>query len=134
MFAKSHHQYRQVKSCLIHKWVTDRCTLTLLRVSAPLEDRMEQALFSPPLSKQRVEYAVQHIKESSAISLVDFGCGSGSLLDSLLDYPTTLEKIVGVDISQKSLTRAAKMRHSKLNDNAAAEPSSKTKYAVLYDG
>ncbi|KAG9136112.1 hypothetical protein Leryth_003733 [Lithospermum erythrorhizon] len=42
------------------------CTLTLLRVTAPLEDRMEQALFSPPLSKQRVEYAVQHIKESSA--------------------------------------------------------------------
>ncbi|GAA0141765.1 hypothetical protein LIER_42676 [Lithospermum erythrorhizon] len=104
MFAKYHHQYRQVKSCLIHKWSCKlECTLTLLRVTAPLE----QDLFSPPLSKQRVEYAVQHIKESSAISLVDFGCGSGSLLDSLLDYPTTLEKIVGVDISQKSLTRAA---------------------------
>lgn len=40
---------------------------------------------------------------------VDFGCGSGSLLDSLLDYPTALEKIVGVDISQKSLSRAAKV-------------------------
>lgn len=31
---------------------------------------MEQALFSPPLSKQRVDYAVQHIKESCALSLV----------------------------------------------------------------
>ena len=95
---------------------------------------MEQALFSPPLSKQRVEYAVQHIKESGATTLVskhfssvnflcwyvkfswslfylqvDFGCGSGSLLDSLLNYPTALEKIVGVDISQKSLGRAAKV-------------------------
>lgn len=40
---------------------------------------------------------------------VDFGCGSGSLLDSLLDYPTSLEKIVGIDISQKSLSRAAKV-------------------------
>lgn len=40
---------------------------------------------------------------------VDFGCGSGSLLDSLLSYPTLLEKIVGVDISQRSLARAAKV-------------------------
>lgn len=83
--------------------------ITLLRVTEPLEDRMEQALFSPPLSKQRVEFAVRHIKESSASSLVDFGCGSGSLLDSLLLYPTSLEKIVGVDISQRSLARAAKV-------------------------
>ncbi|RZR71444.1 hypothetical protein BHM03_00005180 [Ensete ventricosum] len=40
---------------------------------------------------------------------VDFGCGSGSLLNSLLEHTTTLEKIVGVDISQKSLARAAKV-------------------------
>lgn len=40
---------------------------------------------------------------------VDFGCGSGSLLDSLLDHATSLEKIVGVDISRKGLTRAAKV-------------------------
>jgi hypothetical protein len=31
---------------------------------------MEQAVFSPPLSKQRVEYAVQHIRESHATTLV----------------------------------------------------------------
>ena len=45
-------------------------TITLLRVTEPLEDRMEQALFSPPLSKQRVEYALQHIQESHALSMV----------------------------------------------------------------
>lgn len=42
----------------------------LWQVTEPLEDRMEQAQFSPPLSKQRVEFAVRHIKESSAVSLV----------------------------------------------------------------
>lgn len=42
---------------------------------------------------------------------VDFGCGSGSLLNSLLEHTTTLEKIVGVDISQKSLARAAKVTY-----------------------
>nr|GEZ69257.1 small RNA 2'-O-methyltransferase [Tanacetum cinerariifolium] len=83
-------------------------TTTLLRVTEPMEDRMEKAQFSPSLSKQRVKYAVDRIKESSATFLVDFGCGSRSLLDSLLDYPTSLEIIVGVDISTKALTRAAK--------------------------
>lgn len=33
---------------------------------------MEQALFKPPLSKQRVEYALQHIRQSCAASLVKF--------------------------------------------------------------
>ncbi|KAL7102584.1 hypothetical protein ACP275_08G128900 [Erythranthe tilingii] len=106
--------------------------ITLLQVTEPLEERMEQAQFSPPLSKQRVEFAVQQIKESSAASLVDFGCGSGSLLDSLLSYPTSLEKIVGVDISLRALTKAAKLLHTKLNK--LSESSSKIKYAVLYDG
>lgn len=110
-------------------------SIVLLRVTEPLEDRMEQALFSPPLSKQRVGFALQHIKESSAATLIDFGCGSGSLLDSLLDFPTSLEKIVGVDISKKSLSRAAKLLHSKLSRNSdAGEPSGGIKSAVLYEG
>ncbi|KAK6797161.1 hypothetical protein RDI58_004863 [Solanum bulbocastanum] len=112
-----------------------KCEVTLLRVTVPLEDRMEQALFSPPLSKQRVEYAVQHIRESCAASLVDFGCGSGSLLESLLAYQTSLEKIAGVDISQRALARAAKILHSKLNGNIEAEqPINSIKSAILYDG
>ncbi|PHU25865.1 hypothetical protein BC332_04197 [Capsicum chinense] len=112
-----------------------KCEVTLLRVTVPLEDRMEQALFSPPLSKQRVEYALQHIGESCAASLVDFGCGSGSLLESLLAYQTSLEKIAGVDISQRALARAAKILHSKLNGNIEAEqPTNRIKSALLYDG
>ncbi|KAE8008261.1 hypothetical protein FH972_004790 [Carpinus fangiana] len=110
-------------------------SITLLRVTEPLEDRMEQALFSPPLSKQRVEYAVQHIRQSHATTLVDFGCGSGSLLDALLNHPTSLEKVVGIDISQKSLSRAAKILHSKLSKNTDANaPFSGIKSAILYDG
>ncbi|KAI3964043.1 hypothetical protein MKW92_014286 [Papaver armeniacum] len=110
-------------------------SINLLRVQEPLEDRMEQALFSPPLSKQRVEYAVKHINESCAATLVDFGCGSGALLDSLLDYPITLETIVGVDISRKSLTRAAKVLHSKLSAVHGKDSRlSSIKSALLYDG
>ncbi|XP_010537614.1 PREDICTED: small RNA 2'-O-methyltransferase [Tarenaya hassleriana] len=104
-------------------------SILLLGVKVPPEERMEEAFFSPPLSKQRVEYALKHIKESSAANLVDFGCGSGSLLNSLLDYPTSLETIVGVDISPKGLARAAKMLHSKLNTGA-----NDFKSAKLYEG
>ncbi|CAN8325440.1 unnamed protein product [Cochlearia groenlandica] len=104
-------------------------SILLLGVKGPSEERMEAAFFKPPLSKQRVEYAVKHIKESSASTLADFGCGSGSLLDSLLDYPTSLQTIIGVDISKKALARAAKMLHLKLNKEACNIES-----ATLYDG
>lgn len=114
----------------------DSCVLEfsvkVLQVTEPLEDRMEKALFNPPLSKQRVEFAVRHINQLHATTLVDFGCGSGSLLDSLLEHPTTLEKIVGVDISRKGLTRAAKSLHQKLSKKSLTQTSVPT--AVLYHG
>lgn len=44
----------------------------LLHVTEPSEDRIEQALFSPPLSKQRVEFAVEYINQLNATSLVVF--------------------------------------------------------------
>ncbi|OAY71500.1 Small RNA 2'-O-methyltransferase, partial [Ananas comosus] len=99
----------------------DNCFLEfsvkVLRVTEPLEDRMEKALFSPPLSKQRVEFAVRHINESQATTLVDFGCGSGSLLDSLLEHTTSLEKIVGVDISRKESHPCSKGSSSETKQN-----------------
>ncbi|XP_022927333.1 small RNA 2'-O-methyltransferase-like [Cucurbita moschata] len=124
---------------ILHLLDSKECCLdyscSLLRVTQPLEDRMEQAFFSPPLSKQRVEFAVKYIKESHASTLVDFGCGSGSLLDSLLNYHTSLQKIVGVDISQKSLSRAAKILHSKLSTEPNSHlPRTAIKSAVLYYG
>ncbi|KAK3124509.1 hypothetical protein QOZ80_7BG0587580 [Eleusine coracana subsp. coracana] len=107
-------------------------SVKVLQVTEPLEDRMEKALFSPPLSKQRVEFAIRHINELHATTLVDFGCGSGSLLDSLLEHPTTLENVVGVDISRKGLTRAAKCLHQKLSKKSLVQ--TRVPSAVLYDG
>lgn len=42
----------------------------MLQISEPNEVRMEQALFSPPLSKQRVDFAIGLINSTSATSLV----------------------------------------------------------------
>lgn len=109
--------------------------ISLIKVAEPPEERMEQALFSPPLSKQRVEFAVQQILESHATTLIDFGCGSGSLLEALLNYPTSLEKIAGVDISQKGLSRAAKVLNSKLVTNSdAGAKSTCIQNVILYEG
>ncbi|KAH7568467.1 hypothetical protein ACOSP7_011433 [Xanthoceras sorbifolium] len=124
----------RVLSLLLSKVCWLEYSISLLQLTEAPEDRMEQAFFSPPLSKQRVEYAVQHIRQSCATTLVDLGCGSGSLLDSLLDYPTSLEKVVGVDLSQKSLSRAAKILHSKLSTKSDVLPYNGVKSAVLYDG
>ncbi|KAL8138695.1 hypothetical protein V2J09_004696 [Rumex salicifolius] len=109
-------------------------SISLLQITEPLEDRIEQALFSPPLSKQRLGFALRHIAESSATSLIDFGCGSGSLLDSLIDCKTSLETVVGVDLSRKGLIRAAKVLNSKLVRIDGVVPMSNVNSITLYEG
>lgn len=58
----------------LYFYFSEKCCMeyeiSLIRVAEPPEERMEQALFSPPLSKQRVEFAVQQILESHATTLV----------------------------------------------------------------
>ncbi|KAI3910025.1 hypothetical protein MKW92_017392 [Papaver armeniacum] len=60
-------------------------SINLLRVQEPLEDRMEQALFSPPLSKQRVEYNLIPAYEVFCFYFTfkkldpHYSCGSGYL-------------------------------------------------------
>ncbi|XP_057830306.2 small RNA 2'-O-methyltransferase [Cryptomeria japonica] len=104
----------------------------LLRLIEPMEERMEQALFSPPLSKQRMEYALRLLSDNDAKCLVDLGCGSGSLFDALLDQKTDLVHIVGVDISEKSLCRAAKVLNSKLGMNHNSSTASFQSASVYY--
>lgn len=114
-----------------------RYVFKVLRSLEPPEERMESALFSPPLSKQRNEFAIHKIKEVNAKSLVDLGCGSGSLLDAVVDHSTDLEHIAGVDISLKSLLRAAKSLNTKLGLHETENNgsfSNKLKGVVLYEG
>ncbi|KAK7267183.1 hypothetical protein RIF29_19848 [Crotalaria pallida] len=125
----------KIMSLLSSKTCCMEYEVSLIKITEPMEERMEQALFSPSLSKQRVEFAVQRILESGATTLLDFGCGSGSLLDALLNYSTSLEKIAGVDISQKGLIRAAKVLNSKLVRNSdPALQRADVKSLILYEG
>ncbi|XP_078437263.1 small RNA 2'-O-methyltransferase-like [Wolffia australiana] len=109
-------------------------SLKLHQVSEPNEDRMEGALFSPSLSRQRVDFALDLVNAARAISLVDFGCGSGNLLDALLVSQTTLKRITGVDISLRGLYRAAKLLHTKLSSKEAVTAGNCIRSAALYCG
>ncbi|KAL3692474.1 hypothetical protein R1sor_006125 [Riccia sorocarpa] len=110
-----------------------RYTVRLLKFVEAPEERMEAAHFKPSLSKQRVDYALRIIEELQAKSLIDLGCGSGSLLESLLEQPTELKKLVGVDISHKSLIRAAKLLTQKLKNEKM--PGKKSLESIdLYEG
>ncbi|BBN05794.1 small RNA 2'-O-methyltransferase [Marchantia polymorpha subsp. ruderalis] len=108
-------------------------TVRLMKYVEAPEERMEAAHFKPSLSKQRVEYALQVIKDQRAKSLIDLGCGSGSLLESLLEQPTDLRELVGVDVSHKSLIRAAKLLTLKLKNEKMAGKESLEKID-LYEG
>jgi trans-aconitate methyltransferase len=85
-------------------------TVKLNKYMEAPEERMESAHFSPPLSKQRNEFARNIIKALEPKFLVDLGCGSGSLLEAILEQPLGLEHIAGVDTSHKGLIRAAKVK------------------------
>ena len=59
------------------------------------------------LNEQRLATVVAEIQACGARSVVDLGCGEGKLLARLLKQ-TSVERMVGVDVSYRSLTFAAR--------------------------
>lgn len=70
----------------------------------PQEERLERSL---SLNDQRLGAVVAVLRNSGAKSVIDLGCGEGKLIRSLLD-DWQFERIVGVDVSVRSLEYAAK--------------------------
>jgi 3' terminal RNA ribose 2'-O-methyltransferase Hen1 len=62
------------------------------------------------LADQRREAVLTAIKDAGASSVVDLGCGEGKLLRALLDDPA-YQRILGVDVSHRSLEIAARRLH-----------------------
>eukprot|EP00897_Mesotaenium_endlicherianum_P010859 jgi/Mesen1/9801/ME000007S09859 len=89
----------------------------------PPEERMEVALFSPPLAKQRAEFAMQLIRGCGATSVIDLGCGAGALLTQLASCGY-VQRVAGVDTSAEDLQRAAKAMQSLLGKGCLAEGGS----------
>ena len=62
------------------------------------------------LNEQRVGAVLSVLRSAGAHSVVDLGCGEGRLLRALV-AETTFERIVGLDVSQRVLERAAERLH-----------------------
>jgi 3' terminal RNA ribose 2'-O-methyltransferase Hen1 len=71
------------------------------------EEQVEQPL---SLNEQRLATVVGEVQASGARRVVDLGCGGGKLVDCIL-RETTVEKVVGVDVSYRSLEIASRRLH-----------------------
>ncbi|MDR2444698.1 MAG: 3' terminal RNA ribose 2'-O-methyltransferase Hen1 [Spirochaetaceae bacterium] len=68
-------------------------------------ERPSEKTARPRLNVLRLEGVLEAIKRSGAKSVIDFGCGDGSLL-RLLVKEKTITRIAGVDVSRSVLERA----------------------------
>jgi 3' terminal RNA ribose 2'-O-methyltransferase Hen1 len=64
----------------------------------------------PGLHEQRLQAALEAIREAKATSLLDLGCGEGKLLQLAL-RERQLTRIVGMDVSSQALARARRRLH-----------------------
>jgi 3' terminal RNA ribose 2'-O-methyltransferase Hen1 len=62
------------------------------------------------LQERRMERVIELVTSLGAKSVVDLGCGEGQLLERLLKL-APLERVVGMDVSVRSLERAADRLH-----------------------
>jgi 3' terminal RNA ribose 2'-O-methyltransferase Hen1 len=80
-------------------------------MTASAHDAEEQAVEKPiSLNEQRLASVLAVLSDLSARSVVDLGCGEGSLIRRLLK-DTSVERILGVDVSYRALERASRRLH-----------------------
>lgn len=77
---------------------------------SPDEDMRQPEAARTPLNQQRHEAVVAAVLEVGARSVIDLGCGEGHLLTRLLKAPA-IERVVGSDVSTRSLQYAAQRLH-----------------------
>ncbi len=68
-------------------------------------DEAEERLATPRLSEQRLAAVIAGVKEAGARTVIDLGCGEGSLLRALME-DRELARIAGMDVSPRALSRA----------------------------
>jgi 3' terminal RNA ribose 2'-O-methyltransferase Hen1 len=78
----------------------------------PVEEAMEdeEAVVTRPLVRLRHDAVLEAVREIRPSSIVDLGCGPGALLSSLLEMQG-VTKVIGTEVSDSSLSKAAKRLH-----------------------
>nr|WP_269326484.1 3' terminal RNA ribose 2'-O-methyltransferase Hen1 [Kineosporia mesophila] len=84
-----------------------------------LDDEAATSETRVPLATQRLDALLETLEACKARSVADLGCGEGKLLGRLLENPR-YQRILGVDVSHRSLRAAARRLHlDDLPDRAA---------------
>ncbi|MEO6510624.1 MAG: 3' terminal RNA ribose 2'-O-methyltransferase Hen1, partial [Nocardioides sp.] len=98
-----------LKRALAHqRRLVDDATARLLETDEAPQEADEQR--ATPLVALRREAVLRALKTAAAHTVVDVGCGEGSLLRSLLDDPSYSE-VLGVDVSPTALETAERRLH-----------------------
>lgn len=104
------HQPRLTRDALDRLVVADGPLLDADGVEAAGETA-EQAIEKPlSLTEERLDAVVNALANLGAHTVADVGCGEGRLIERLLANPQ-FERIVGIDVSIRSLRRAADRLH-----------------------
>lgn len=75
------------------------------------DDREEEVVEERiSLNRQRLDAVVDALRSGGASRVLDLGCGEGRLVQALLREPSTAH-VTGVDVSTRSLDRAAQRLH-----------------------
>lgn len=85
------------------------------------QDAQEEVIEKPlSLNQQRLDAVMAAVRAAAPKSVIDLGCGEGKLLRQLI-RERGLDRIVGVDVSARTLERAAqRLRLERMNDRARA--------------
>lgn len=78
----------------------------------PVEDALEdeEPVVARPLVRLRHDAVLEAVREIRPSSIVDLGCGPGALLGSLLEIQG-VSRVIGTEVSDSSLSKAAKRLH-----------------------
>lgn len=78
----------------------------------PVEDALqdEDVVVARPLVRLRHDAVLEVVREIRPSSIVDLGCGPGALLGSLLELQG-VSRVIGTEVSDSSLSKAAKRLH-----------------------
>lgn len=112
----------------------DAATQRLIELDdRPVEDAVDdvEPVVSRPLVRMRHDAVLEIVRELRPTSIVDLGCGPGALLGSLLEIQG-VARVVGTEVSDTALSKAAKRLHVDRMTERQAERLSLLLSSLLY--
>ncbi|MET3805743.1 3' terminal RNA ribose 2'-O-methyltransferase Hen1 [Nakamurella sp. UYEF19] len=111
------HQRILVRSAVGRLAEIDGVETEVLDNAVPPDDDVVALERTPTLAEQRRVAVVAALRDAGAATVVDLGCGEGSLIREMLPH-SNFRKILGVDVSHRALEIAARrLRFESMSDH-----------------